>query len=67
MLSKKEEGATAIFPAGTVIGIVTGTEGTQLEVATGTYNQQIDARITEIDSTCGLNQVGSSLDPKRSE
>ncbi len=48
------EGATAITPAGAVVGILTGTEGTKLEVAIGTYNEQIDARITEIKSTCGL-------------
>ena len=48
------EGATAIYPAGAVTGILTGTEGTKLDVATGTYNDQIDARISEIKSTCGL-------------
>ena len=48
------EGATAISPAGAVIGILTGTEGTKLEVAIGTYNKQIEARITQIKSTCGL-------------
>lgn len=48
------EGATAILPAFAVVGILSGTEGTKLEVAIGTYNEQIDARIKEIKSTCGL-------------
>ena len=51
------EGATAISPAGAVIGILTGTEGTKLEVAIGTYNEQIDACISEIKTTCGLSQA----------
>lgn len=48
------EGATAIYPAGAVMGILTGTEGTKLQVATGDYNDKIDARIAEIKSKCGL-------------
>ena len=48
------EGATAIYPAGAVMGIVTGTEGTKLSVATGEYDRMIDARIAEIRRTCGL-------------
>jgi len=47
------EGASAIYPAGAVMGIVTGTEGTKLEVATGEYNQMIDDRIAEIRRVCG--------------
>ena len=42
------EGATAIYPAGAVMGILTGTEGTKLSVATGDYNDAIDARIAQI-------------------
>jgi hypothetical protein len=48
------EGVTSIYPAGLVIGLVTGTEGTKLKVATGEYNKKIDARIAEIKSTCGI-------------
>ena len=29
------EGVTALFPAGAVLGIITGTEGTKLRVAVG--------------------------------
>jgi hypothetical protein len=48
------EGATAITPAGIVLGILTGTEGTKLRVAVGEYNQMIDERIALIQSTCGV-------------
>jgi hypothetical protein len=48
------EGATAIYPAGAVMGILTGTEGTKIQVATGEYDQAIDRRIAEIRQTCGM-------------
>ena len=48
-------GVTMIYPAGLVIGIVTGTEGTKYQVATGEYNKMIDARTAEIKSTCGVH------------
>ena len=48
------EGATAIYPAGAVMGILTGTEGTKLSVATGSYNDMIDDRIAQIRRKCGL-------------
>jgi hypothetical protein len=48
------EGATAITPAGIVLGILTGTEGTKLKVAIGEYNETIDERIALIQSTCGI-------------
>jgi hypothetical protein len=48
------EGATAIYPAGAVLGIVSGTEGTKISVATGDYDKMIDKRIAQIKSTCGL-------------
>ena len=48
------EGATSIYPAGAVMGILTGTEGTKLQVATGKYNDMIDARIAAIQQTCGV-------------
>jgi hypothetical protein len=47
-------GVTAIAPAGLVLGMLTGTEQTKLQVATGDYNSMIDRRITEIKATCGL-------------
>ena len=48
------EGATSIHPAGLVVGLLTGTEGTKVNVAIGEYNKQIDARIAEIKQTCGV-------------
>jgi hypothetical protein len=48
------QGATAITPAGIVVGALTGTEATKLQVATGDYNAQIDTRIAQIRSKCGI-------------
>lgn len=48
------EGVTAIYPASLVVGVVAGTEGTKMKVATGEYNKMIDARIAEIQQTCGV-------------
>ena len=48
------EGATAIYPAGLVLGLVMGTEGTKISVAAGDYNNMIDQRIAEIQRTCGV-------------
>ena len=47
-------GVTAFAPIGLVVGIATGTEDERLEVASGQYNEKIDAKIAEIKSTCGL-------------
>jgi hypothetical protein len=47
-------GASAIAPAGIVVGVLTGTEATKLTVAAGDYNNQIDARIAAIQSRCGV-------------
>lgn len=47
-------GVTAIYPASLVVGLLTGTEGTKIQVATGEYNKTLDAKIAEIQSTCGV-------------
>ena len=47
-------GVTSIYPAGLVLGLLTGTEGTKIQVATGDYNKLLDQKIAEIRSTCGL-------------
>ena len=47
-------GASSIYPAGLVMGLLTGTEGTKLQVATGEYNQMLDKKISEIKNTCGV-------------
>jgi len=47
-------GATAVFPAGAALGILTGTEGTKMKIASGKYNKMIDDRIAQIRRECGL-------------
>ncbi len=47
-------GYSAVTPIGLISGVVLGTEGDKLEVATGDYNNQIDAKIAEIKEVCGL-------------
>ena len=44
----------AITPAGFVLGALTGTEGTKVQVASGEYNTMIDNRIAAIKATCGV-------------
>ena len=48
------EGVTALVPASIVVGLVTGTEGEKLRVATGDYDKMIDKRIAEIKEKCGI-------------
>ena len=52
--SETVEGASAIYPAGAIVGIPAGTEGTKLKVALGEYDEAIDARIAQIKETCGI-------------
>jgi hypothetical protein len=47
-------GIEAIYPASAVVGLLTGTEKTKFQVATGEYNGLIDKKMAEIKSTCGL-------------
>jgi hypothetical protein len=47
-------GVTAITPAGAATGILMGTEGEKIEVATGEYNDKLEAKINEIKRTCGI-------------
>jgi hypothetical protein len=47
-------GVTAIVPAGLVIGLVSGTEGDKLKVATGDYNNMLDKKIAEIKQQCNV-------------
>jgi hypothetical protein len=47
-------GVSAISPAGAVVGLVKGTEGTKMKVASGDYNKMIDKRIAEIKAHCGI-------------
>ena len=50
------EGASAIYPASAVVGLLTGTETTKLKVAIGEYNDAIDERIAGIQQTCGVSR-----------
>lgn len=47
-------GVAAISPAGIVLGALTGTESTKLQVASGDYNTMIDNRIAAIKAVCGV-------------
>ena len=47
-------GVTAIVPVSLVIGLVKGTEGEKIKVATGEYNKMLDKKIAEIKRECGI-------------
>ena len=49
-----EMGVSAVVPIGLVVGVVRGTEGTKIRVATGKYNKMLDAKIAEIKKECGV-------------
>jgi hypothetical protein len=52
-----QEMASGIFivvPAAVVVGVLSGTQEERLEMASGEYNAKIDAKIAEIEGTCGL-------------
>ena len=48
------QGVSAFSPAGLVVGLVHGDEGTKAKVASGEYNKMIDKRIAEIKAQCGV-------------
>lgn len=54
VLTQIASGVTAIQPAAAVIGVVSGTEGAKLEVASGDYNKMIDQKIAAIKNACGM-------------
>lgn len=47
-------GVSSVYPSSLIMGVLTGTEGTKLQVATGQYNQMIDQKIAQIEATCGV-------------
>ena len=47
-------GVLTIYPAAAVMGLLTGTEDTKFQVATGEYNKAIEKKIDQIKTTCGL-------------
>ncbi|MCL6283841.1 hypothetical protein M3P21_09900 [Ruegeria sp. 2012CJ41-6] len=46
--------ATAITPAGALLGIATDTENEKLEILSGDYRKKLDTRIAEIKAKCNL-------------
>ena len=52
---KQLESIAAITPAGALLGLVTGTEQKRLQMLSGDYIKQLDARAAEIKETCNLN------------
>ena len=53
-LERMEKGVTSILPIGLVVNTVKGTEGKNMEMATGEYNENIDKSIAAIKEKCGL-------------
>ena len=54
LVERAAEGFSAVTPAGAILGVLTGTELTKLEVAIGVYDQKLDERIAQIKTECGL-------------
>jgi hypothetical protein len=50
--SKIGNGISMVVPIGLVAGLVTGTEKTKYQVATGEYNKALDAKIAQIMAAC---------------
>ncbi len=49
------ESVAAITPAGALLGLVTGTENKRLQMLSGDYIKQLDARSDEIKAKCGVS------------
>ncbi len=47
-------GITAVLPIGLVVHSAKGEEGDTVKVATGEYDEMIDAKIAQIKSECGI-------------
>jgi hypothetical protein len=54
LVERAAEGFSAITPAGAILGVLTGTELTKVEVAIGVYDEKLDERIAQIKAECGL-------------
>jgi hypothetical protein len=53
-LAQMEKGVTSIMPSTVALHLVTGTQQESKEIASGEYNDKIDAHIALIKSTCGM-------------
>ena len=49
-----EDGASSIIPVGAVAHLFGGSEKETFEIGTGQYNKQLDDKIAEIKSACGM-------------
>ena len=49
-----EKGVTSIMPSTAALHMVMGTQAESKEIASGEYNEKIDAHIAKIKSTCGI-------------
>lgn len=55
VLARIENGISAIEPAEAIFSLIGGTEGEKISVATGEYNDRIDASMANIRETCGID------------
>ncbi len=53
-------GVRSVVPIGLVAGVVSGTAGTKYQIATGKYNEMLDAKIAEIKQACPDATVAST-------
>jgi hypothetical protein len=51
--SQAAAGVTSVLPIGLVVGVLSGTAKDKANVATGEYNDMIDAKIAKIKRDCG--------------
>lgn len=56
VLARIENGVGAVEPAEAVLSLIGGTEEEKISVATGEYNDRIDAKMAEIRETCGIEE-----------
>lgn len=47
-------GILAVIPISLIEGIVTGTEGKRIKMATGDYNKKLDEKIAQIKKECNV-------------
>ena len=47
-------GVLAVVPISLIEGLVTGTEGKRIKIATGDYDKKLDEKIKQIKSECGI-------------
>jgi len=47
-------GVLAVVPISLIEGVVTGTEGNRIKIATGDYDKKLDEKIKQIKSECDV-------------